>query len=75
MTPAEKSTYFAEKDATFSAQVKSGDWPQDTCKICKRRHGGCCQSHHHHVGDCCNHCGNDERHGNAWLFRGKGKRA
>lgn len=21
----------------------------------------CCRRHHHHVGDCCTHCGNDER--------------
>ena len=61
---------FAEKDRAFTAQKASGTFPAVTCKECrgedlKREVYGCCQRDWHHVGDCCLHCGNDERGPNA----------
>lgn len=50
---------FAQKDALFAERLAAGVWPADDCKGCKG--GACCQRHHHHIGDCCTHCGNDER--------------
>jgi hypothetical protein len=61
MTKEEAAKFYAEKDRLYWAREQLGLWPSDTCKACARRGGGCCQSHHHHVGDCCTHCGNDER--------------
>lgn len=60
MTKEEASKYYAEKDRLFAQRKASGEWPALTCESCQRGRG-CCQRHHHHVGDCCTHCGNDER--------------
>lgn len=57
-------------DDVFRAQVRSGDWPQDTCEACQRTKR-CCRSYSHHHGDCCTHCGNDERNPRTWGWRGK----
>lgn len=60
MTKEEAREHYAQKDRLFLAREQLDTWPSRTCEACKRVHG-CCQSHHHHVGDCCTHCGNDER--------------
>ena len=62
--------HFAKKDAEYARRLRDNDWPSDTCDACKRKQG-CCESFTHHNGDCCNHCGNDERNPRKWLFRGK----
>jgi hypothetical protein len=49
------------KTRQFLDLQRTGAWPSNTCEACKRV-GGCCQHHHHHIGDCCLHCGNDERY-------------
>ena len=51
---------WAAKDQLFDQRQQSGQWPSDTCESCQAR-GGCCQYAYHHRGDCCVHCGNDER--------------
>lgn len=51
---------YRRKDLLFAQRKLAKSWPVDSCTACGRR-GGCCQAHHHHVGDCCTHCGNDER--------------
>lgn len=51
---------YIDKDLLFAQRKLAEAWPVHSCTACGRR-GGCCQSHHHHVGDCCTHCGNDER--------------
>jgi len=50
---------FAEKDRLFAERQASGEWPIKTCEDCKS--GACCMRTWHHVGDCCVHCGLDER--------------
>lgn len=52
--------YYSLKDLIFEAQTESGDWPFQNCDKCGRVKA-CCQRHGHHLGDCCTHCGNDER--------------
>ena len=56
-----------EKDRLFQERKKSGAWPAKRCPECQGRgyervgSAACCVSYAHHVGDCCTHCGNDER--------------
>lgn len=57
---AEVARIYGAKDTEFAANKARGVWPCETCDKCKRL-GGCCLSYGHHVGDCCTHCGNDER--------------
>lgn len=52
--------HFAEKDRQFEALKATGEWPYKTCEACHGR-AGCCHHIWHHRGDCCLHCGNDER--------------
>lgn len=55
----EVATYrFKYKDQLFEETKQTGAWPAKTCVKCKN---GCCMRTWHHVGDCCLHCGNDER--------------
>jgi len=51
---------FRRKDRLFAERRKAGAWPADECKSCISS-GGCCVRYGHHMGDCCVHCGNDER--------------
>lgn len=67
-TDAETKAYYAEQDAIYAAQVKLNQWPQDRCGCASR---GCCQRFNHHHGECCLHCGNDERNPREWRHRGK----
>ena len=71
-TEAETKAYYDEKDTIFRAQVQLDQWPSDRCETCQKR-PGCCERYSHHVGDCCLHCGNDERSGPglAMKFRGR----
>lgn len=52
--------FHAARDVAFDTIAASEQWPSGECEYCSRR-GVCCRSHNHHVGDCCLHCGNDER--------------
>ena len=54
------SMIFAEKDAQYTEIKKSGEWPCKSCRKCVAQ-GACCSRDWHHIGDCCLHCGNDER--------------
>jgi hypothetical protein len=54
-------TDWAEKDRIFEERRRSGRWPGQTCANCERRGGACCNRDWHHSGDCCLHCGMDER--------------
>lgn len=51
----------------FQERKQNGSWPADQCPECQRRGYGrigsaaYCVSYAHHVGDCCLHCGNEER--------------
>lgn len=47
------------KDAEFARLLRSGEFPCKSCADCYR--GACCKRYWHHIGDCCTHCGNDER--------------
>lgn len=49
---------WAKKDRDFEATKATGAFPAVKCPQCK---SGCCKRTWHHVGDCCLHCGNDER--------------
>ena len=53
------SPYWIAKDKLFEIRKANGKFPSDTCEGC--RSSICCNRHWHHVGDCCIHCGNDER--------------
>lgn len=52
--------YYRVKDRLFDLTKQTGRWPALLCRKCQTR-GGCCKYAYHHVGDCCIHCGNDER--------------
>ena len=52
--------HFFEKDTIFARRAELCRWPMANCNACEKR-GGCGVSYNHHVGDCCLHCGNDER--------------
>lgn len=52
---------FKEKDREFAELKSSGDWASKACHQPACKAGGCCLRYSHHVGDCCLHCGNDER--------------
>ena len=54
----EKAELYAKKDRVFELQKASGRFPAETCPKCEH---SCCERAWHHVGDCCLHCGNDER--------------
>jgi hypothetical protein len=49
---------WAKKDRVFNMQKATGHFPAESCPKCV---SGCCHRDWHHVGDCCLHCGNDER--------------
>jgi hypothetical protein len=58
----ETSARFREKDRRYAATMRAGGvFPDASCKACDSRSGRCCQHHWHHIGDCCLHCGMDER--------------
>lgn len=52
--------YYKTKDMIWAARSAKKNWPAASCTACEH---GCCQRTWHHVGDCCIHCGMDERHG------------
>lgn len=52
--------YYKLKDVRFAVSKAVGVWAADSCPSCNSR-GGCCNHYNHHLGDCCLHCGNDER--------------
>lgn len=54
----EERERFAKKDRIFELTKASGKFPAAACHECV---SGCCKRAWHHVGDCCLHCGNDER--------------
>ena len=62
-----KTPCHEEKDRLFQERMQTGSWPAAHCPECLRRgyerigSAACCASYAHHVGDCCVHCGNDER--------------
>ena len=60
-TDAQVAARFAAKDQRYAERKTTGKWPARICKVCQHKPGGCCQRNYHHVGDCCTHCGNDER--------------
>ena len=55
-------------ECSYTACPKCGEAPlygQLNCPKCGTegvRRSVCCMRAWHHVGDCCTHCGNDERH-------------
>ena len=55
------------EDTLFHWREKTGQWPAFQCPKCQRRgferigSAACCKSYNHHLGECCLHCGNDER--------------
>lgn len=57
-TPVQTDARFEHKDQVFAELQKTGEWPSRTCPKCKH---GCCKRTWHHIGECCLHCGNDER--------------
>lgn len=68
MSAAEKRAFFEAKDRVFAQRQRDAAWPAQTCADCRRRGyqgpagtSACCTSFGHHLGDCCVHCGNDER--------------
>ena len=60
-TNSETLARWRNEDRLMRERKASGKWPAFECDSC-RRVLSCCQRHHHHVGECCTHCGNDERH-------------
>lgn len=61
LTPAQQEEVrWREKDAAYARYKAKGEWPCWNCVKCKQERA-CCQRDWHHRGDCCTHCGNDER--------------
>lgn len=65
--PEAKKTLWEREDLLFQWRKATGNWSAHRCPQCQRRgyenigSSACCKSHFHHVGECCLHCGNDER--------------
>ncbi len=65
--PEAKKTLWEREDLLFQWRKATGNWSAHRCPQCQRRgyenigSPACCKSHCHHVGECCLHCGNDER--------------
>lgn len=63
-TPAETAARFKAKNDEYARIARTGRWPIFDCADCRHRSSQvpvCCKRDWHHVGDCCTHCGNDER--------------
>lgn len=52
------AAYYKTKDMIWAARAAKKNWPAASCALCDH---GCCQRTWHHTGDCCIHCGMDER--------------
>lgn len=53
------ATYYTTKDMIWAARNQNKSWPGAWCWCADQR--TCCQHLWHHAGDCCIHCGMDNR--------------